>query len=284
MARGVQQYIDAVAQLHASGENSLVSVIVFGSAASGAFSESSDVDLILVLPNEVALNDRRRLRGTISDLEIAHGLRLPASHRKNSLEVFVEHAGGEAHSCFFCTRDDLISGDAARVFGLRPVEKLLVDRIVLASVIVSAKTVCGEELLSLIPLPSIRRLDVFKSLFGLAGVTLLSVVAFPILCDATRYGMSALKHSLHSCYFCYHLKAAPLSDEVEFFNSRLGRSETLLDLLKQRREYRRSFRFVLRCVPVLFRLHLKTALDNQFPRAVAGEDTPGYRSRPPALP
>ena len=66
MASSVQQYIDAVAQLRACGENSLVSLILFGSAASGAFSESSDVDLILVLPNEAALEDRRRLREAVS--------------------------------------------------------------------------------------------------------------------------------------------------------------------------------------------------------------------------
>ncbi|MGB8261899.1 MAG: nucleotidyltransferase domain-containing protein [Terracidiphilus sp.] len=280
MASSVQQYIDAVAQLHVCDENSLVSVILFGSAASGAFWESADVDLILVLPNEAALDDRRRLRQAVSDLEIKHGFRLPASRRKNQLEIFAEHAGGEAHSCFFCTRDDLISGDAARVFGLRTVEKLFVDRIVLASVIGSAKTVWGEELLPLITLPPLRRLDVFKALFGLAGLTLLSVVAFPVLYDATRYGMSALKHSLHSCYFCYHLKTAPLNEEVEFFNSRLGRSKILLDLLEQRRKYHRSFRFVLRCVPVLFRLHLRTALDNRFPRATARGDIPGCEHYP----
>jgi predicted nucleotidyltransferase len=283
MASSVQQYIDAVAHLRACGEDSPVSVILFGSAASGAFSESSDVDLILVLPNEATLEDRRRLREAASDLEVTHGLRLPASRRKNLLEIFAEHAGGEAHSCFVCTRDDLISGDAAKVFGLRAVEKLFVDRIVFASVIVSAKTVWGEELLSLIPLPPLRRLDVFKALFGLAGLTLLSVVAFPVLYDATRYGMGALKHSLHSCYFCYHLKTAPLNEEVEFFNSRLGRSKTLLDLLKQRRNYQRSFRFVLRCVPILFRLYLQTALDNRFPRAVARGDISGDGSHPPAL-
>jgi predicted nucleotidyltransferase len=275
MASSVQQYIDAVVQLHACGESSLVSVILFGSAASGALSGSSDVDLILVLPNEAALDDRRRLREAVSDLEIMHGLRLPVSHRKNLLEMFAEHAGGEAHSCFVCTRDDLISGDVARVFGLRAVEKLLVDRIVLASVIASAKTVWGEELLSLIPLPPLRRVDVFKALFGLAGLLLLSAVAFPVLYDATRYGMSALKHSLHSGYFCYHLKTAPLDEEVEFFISRLGRSKTLLDLLNQRRKYHRSFRFVVRCVPVLFRLHLQTALDNRFPRGVTRGDIPG---------
>jgi predicted nucleotidyltransferase len=269
MAGRAQGYLDAVAKLHPLGVSSLVSVILFGSAASGGFSESSDVDLIIVVPDEATPEDRRRLRGAVADLEITHGLRLPSSRRKNQLELFAEHAWGEAHACFVCTRGDLISGDVARVFGLRATERLLVDRIVLASVIVSAKTVWGEELLPVVPLPPLRRFDVFKALFGLAGLTLLSAAAFPVLSDATRYGMGALKHSLHSCYFCYHLKTAPLNEEVEFFNSRLGRSRTLLELLDLRRKYHRSFAFVLRCVPVLFRLHLLTARDNRFPRAVA---------------
>lgn len=115
----------------------------------------------------------------------------------------------------------------------------------------------------------------FKALFGWGGLILLSVAAFPVLSDATRYAMGALKHSLHSCYFCYHLKAAPLNEDVDFFNSRLGRSRTLLELLNQRQKYHRSFAFVLRCVPVLFRLHLRTAWDNRFPRAVARKDIPG---------
>ena len=264
----VLQYIDAVAQLHTCGVSSLVSVILFGSAASGAAAESSDVDLIIVLPDSATAEDRRRLHVAISDLEIAHGLRLPATRPKNPLERFAEHAGGDAHSCFLCTRADLLSGYVARVFSLRPVEELFVDRIIFASVVVSAKTVWGEDLLPRIPLPPLRRLDVFKALFGFAGLILSSAVAFPILPDATRYAMGALKHSLHSCYFCYHLKTAPLNDEVEFFNSRLGGSSTLLELLNQRRKYRRSFTFVLRCVPVLFRLHLGTAWDNRFPRAV----------------
>jgi hypothetical protein len=269
-----QQYLDAVAQLHPCGESSLVSVILFGSAASGAVSETSDVDLIVVLPDGATVEDRRRLRGMVSDLEIAHGLRLPASRPKNPLERFAEHAGGDEHSCFFCTRGDLLSGDVARVFSLRAAEALFVDRIVLASVIVSAKTVWGEELLPRVPLPPLRRLDVFKALFGLAGLVLLSAAAFPVLPDATRYAMGALKHSLHSCYFCYRLKGAPLNEEVEFFNSRLGRSATLLELLSQRREYHRSFAFVLRCAPVLLRLHFRTAWDNRFPRAVVRGDMP----------
>lgn len=269
MASRIRQYLDGVAQLHHAGVIPLASVILFGSAASGAFSESSDVDLIIVIPDETSLEDRRLLSNAVRDLEILHGLRFPEGRPKNTLEKFAEHAGGHAHSFFFCTRGDLISGEVARVFGLRTSEEVFLERTFLASVIVSAKTVWGEDLLNLVPLSPLRRLDVFKALFRLTGLVLLSAAAFWVLPDATRYAMGALKHSVHSCYFCYHLKTSSLDEEVAFFNVRLGRDRTLQDLLNQRREYHRSFAFVLRCVPVLFWLHLQTVRDNRFPRTVA---------------
>jgi predicted nucleotidyltransferase len=265
----VRQYLDEVAQLHRNGASSLVSVILFGSAASGAFSQSSDVDLILVTHNQTSQEATRLLRGLVKDLEIRYGLRLPVSRPQKPLESFAEHAGGHAHPCFICTRADLISGDVARVFGLRAAEEMFLERMFLASVIVSSRTVWGEDLLSLVPLPSLRRLDVFKSLFRSTAFILFCAALFPVLSDATKYAMSTLKHSLHSCYFCYQMKTAPLEEEVAFFNVRLGRSRTLLDLLNLRQQYRRSLAFVLRCVPTLFWLHLRTARDNRFPRAVA---------------
>jgi predicted nucleotidyltransferase len=41
--------------------------------------------------------------------------------------------------------------------------------------------------------------------------------------------------------------------------------QTLKRLLDLRGRYRKSFGFVLRCLPALLRLHLRTALDNSFP-------------------
>lgn len=187
----------------------------------------------------------------------------------NPLEVFAEHATGHAHASLICTRDDFISGDVARIFGLRGAEQIFVERMLLASVIVSARTVWGEDLLSLVPLPCLRRLDVFKSLFRSTAFILFCATAFPVLSDATRYAMSTLKHSLHSCYFCYDLKTVSLDDEVAFFNARLTGDRTLTDLLNQRKEHHRSFTFVLRCMRILFRLHLRTLRDNRFPRSVA---------------
>jgi hypothetical protein len=65
------------------------------------------------------------------------------------------------------------------------------------------------------------------------------------------------------------MKTASLDDEVAFFNARLAGDRTLKDLLNQRREHHRSFTLVLRCVRILFRLHLRTLRDNRFPRSVA---------------
>jgi hypothetical protein len=90
-----------------------------------------------------------------------------------------------------------------------------------------------------------------------------------VFSDATKYAMGALKLSLHSCYFCYRTKTASLDDEVAFFKFRLGRERTSQDLLNLRKEHQRSFAFVLICVPILIRLHLRKVCDSQLPRAVA---------------
>jgi len=154
------------------------------------------------------------------------------------------------------------------VLDLRRWEAWFVDRIVFASIVASAVTVWGEDLLPRVPVPPVRRLDVFKALFGFSGQVMLSAVTFPVLPDATKYAMGALKHSLHSCFFCYHQRTTTLDEEVAFFNRRLGTSQTLAELLSLRRQYRRSLAFVIRCLPTLARLHLRTARDNRFARTL----------------
>jgi hypothetical protein len=245
----------------------LVSVVLFGSAAKGGFSEDvSDVDVIIVVSDDASRATRRQLGEDVARLETLQGLRPAAAHSSGSVRARIERAVGHGFSCFVCTRGDLISGDVARVLDLRPWEAALVDRIVFASIVASAVTVLGEDLLPRVPVPSVRRLDVFKALFGFSSQVLLSVVTFPVLPDATKYAMGTLKHSLHSCFFCYQQRTTTLEDEVAFFNARRRASRTLLELLSLRREYRRSFAFVIRCLPTLARLHLRTARDNRFPR------------------
>jgi predicted nucleotidyltransferase len=268
----VQTYIEALVQTCAQDHVSLVSVVLFGSAAKGGFSgDVSDVDLIIVVPDDASRAKRRRLGEDVARLEVIHGLRPATPPSPGGLRALIDRVMGHGFSCFVCTRGDAISGDVARVLDLRPLEALFVDRIVFASIVASAVTVWGEDLLPRVAVPSVRRLDVFKALYAFSGQVLASAVMFPVLPDATKYAMGALKHSLHSCYFCYHRRTAALEVEVDFFCRRLGASQTLADLLALRREYRRSFAFVIRCLPALVRLHLRTARDNRFPReAVRG--------------
>lgn len=111
-------------------------------------------------------------------------------------------------------------------------------------------------------------MDVAKALFQFVNVIVMSTVLYPLLPDATWYAMGALKRSLHNCYFCYRHETATVGGEIAFFEARLGPSPILQDLLERRQRYQPSLGFVLRCLPVLLRLHWLTATESSFPVAV----------------
>lgn len=260
----VQGYLDAVIEMCAASDSPPVSVILFGSAVAGGFSGTvSDVDLVIVLPNSASPECRQRLRAAIKELEIQHGM--ATSRQPGALESLVNRITGSDHTFFMCTRDDLLSGDAGRVLGLPRAQAFFVDRVVVPSIVSSAVTIRGEELLGQMHLPPMRRLDVFKAFFGLISQLLLCAGLFPVLPGATGYAMGSLKRSVHNCYFCYHGRKAALEEEIEFFRQRLGRVAALEQLLSLRSAYVESFGFVLSCFPALVRLHFHTALDNRFP-------------------
>jgi len=263
----VRAYVEAIVSTCADGGRALASVVVFGSAAIGGWVETvSDVDLILVVPDRATQENRDHLRDEVERLETLHQLRNGSPHRPGALERVIDKVTANVRSFFICTRGDLLSGSIGRILGLRPSQALFVDRVVLANIVVSGATVWGEDLLPRVPVAPIRRFDVFKAFCGLFGQALLSAAIFPLLPGATKYAMGVLKRSVHNCFFCYELRRAPLEEEVSSFQRRLGAGRTLMQLLALRREYRRSFAFVVCCLPTLVRLHLRTAIDNQFPR------------------
>lgn len=270
----VQAYLDALVAGCQDERHPLVSVAVFGSAARGGFSQQvSDVDLIVVLADGATEEARAAVHQRVARLEEAHGFRPRDGRPKSALEAFIDRAAGNALSCFVCTRGDLLSGSVARVLGLRPHEALLVDRIVFANIIASAVTAWGEDLLPRVPVPSIRRVDVYKALFGLHGQLVLINASYALLPGATRHAMAVLKHSLHNCFFVYEMRAETLEHEVAFFKTRLGGSDVLDELLSLRGHYRDHRGFVLRCIPTVLRLHLMTARENRFPRVVTRPTT-----------
>jgi predicted nucleotidyltransferase len=267
---GVRSYLDAIVRRSEEAGIPLTSVVLFGSAATGGFARPvSDVDLLLVLADGAPQEARDRLRREVDRLEVEHGFRDPADLPRGAVEAFARRVTANVRSFFVCNRGDLLSGNAARILDIPRGQALFVDRVVVPSIVGSAVTAWGEDLLPHVPLPPIRRLDVLKALYAFSNQLLLSAAMFPLVPAATKYAMAALKRSVHNCYFCYHLRPAPLEAELEFFQARLGHDRALAELAELRREYRRALGFVLRCLPTVARLHLRTALDNRFPRLPA---------------
>ena len=71
----VESYLHELVRTCAEIERPLVSVVLFGSAASGGFSSGSDVDLLIVVRDETTREGKRKLRSEVTRLEIAHGFR-----------------------------------------------------------------------------------------------------------------------------------------------------------------------------------------------------------------
>ena len=227
----------------------------------------SDVDLILVVPDKATEKDMDLLRREVERIEILQGLRTHSAHDKPALERLLDRVTANVRSFFICRRGDLLSGDIGRILGLHPAQTIFVDRVVLANIVTSGITVWGEELLPLVPVAPIRRLDTFKAFFGLFSTALPCVAIFPVHPAMTKYAMGVLKRSVHNCFFCYELRRASLEEEINFFERRLGSSRTLAQLLALRSQYRPSFTFVVCCIPTLVRLHWRTSIDNRFPRS-----------------
>jgi hypothetical protein len=281
----VEAYLADVVGACAPPNGPLVSLVLFGSVATGGYSTPvSDVDLLLVVGNAADDAERRRLAEAVAELEAWHGLAKARPQRTGgfsaALESFADRISANVRAFFICTRADLLSGEPARILGIPRAQARFVDRVAIPSIVASGTTVWGEDLLADVPLPPIRRLDVAKAFFGLFNQALFAAAVYPLLPGATKYAMDALKRSVHNCYFCHHARPASLPAEIEFFESRYGGDRALKRLLSLRREYQPSLAFVVGCLPALARLHLRTARDVAFPRVARSCTNPAEPASP----
>ena len=273
----VAAYLEDLIAVCQNANGRIVSLVLFGSAATGGYAgkATSDVDLLLVVRDDTDAAVRRHICEQVSQLEITHDVAKRQAARSRTLAgtlgaaltAFADRVTANVRAYFICARADLLSGDPARILGIARRQAHFVDRVAIPSIVASGRTIWGEPLLDHVPLPPIRRIDVAKAFFGLFNQVLFSATMYPFLPRATKYAMDALKRSVHNCYFCHHARTAPLATEIAFFEERYGPDQTLKRLLSLRQQYRPSYGFVLRCLGALARLHRRTALDLQFPRA-----------------
>jgi len=87
----VQAYVEAIIHTCADDGQGLASLIVFGSAAIGGWTEViSDVDLILVVPDGATELDTDHIRAEVERIEMLHGLRSGSTHGQRALEGFMD--------------------------------------------------------------------------------------------------------------------------------------------------------------------------------------------------
>ncbi len=132
--------------------------MIFGSVAKGGFSPVSDVDLLVVLADE-PWKEKKRLEHDLAALELEHKLRERPKSKRELILTVVDRVACQFKSQFVCYKRDFISGNSAAVFGINPVLEslLLTTRIAFANVVMSARTAWGEELLSQVRVPLLRK-------------------------------------------------------------------------------------------------------------------------------
>ena len=266
-------YLSEVADACSGSFDSLLSVVAFGSAITGSYeTNTSDVDLLIVLADTADEIERERVRNGVASLEDRHALvkYRPSGQSRvaKALKRFADRTSDNDRSFFVCSRADLLSGEPRRILNLPWPQAVLVDGVVVPSMLASAITIWGEDILDDVRCQAIGRVDVAKSLFALSTASLFAASVYVIFPDVTKYAMDTLKRTIHNCFYCHNGRLVQLNLEVSYFEGRYGSRAAFAELLSLRKTYRPSFRFVVRCVSTVLELHLRTALDLRFPREV----------------
>lgn len=262
-------YLDEVRHMADEKSYGIVSIGIFGSVAIGGFSQSvSDVDLLVVLADGVPQEIKHVISCKLTALELKHGLReCPTSRLKHIYSVCDRKIGG-FNSITICYKRDLLLENAAAIFDVNPVAEFFLiswHTFVFAHIVVTAKTIWGEDFLYRLHIPAITHGHLFKSCILNLMRNACTFLGYPILPNATKYSMSILKGFLHNCYFVYTSRTAPIEEEIDFFRTKLGECKAFAQLLLLRREYRPSLGFIASCFRVLVQLYAVTVRENKFP-------------------
>ena len=272
----VRGYLDAVFEFADHKSSEIVSIMIFGSVAKGGFSPVSDVDLFVVLADEVPWDEKKKLQHDLAGLELQHKLRKRPKSKKESILTGVDRLAGQFKSQFICYKHDFISGNTAAVAGINPVlESLFLStRIAFADDVVSARTLWGEELLPQVSVPLLMKAHLVKNCLGFLAFNACALAVFPLVPNATKYSMSALKWMLHTCHFCMTLKSSTIEEAVEFFQAEIDGDAQLMELLSLRSLHRPSFRFVKDCFGTIFKLYSVTVKQAVFPISIESLEHP----------
>lgn len=212
-------YISAVLEYIKKIEE-VCSVIMFGSYVKGDLSQSSDVDMLVIVDDFISDSKIKELDSKILSLEEKFGFANTELTFSSRLLNQLSRQTGMFVSHFICRKSAFIDLNFADIFGTNSIlTRLLAPKgLVLASMLDDAKTIYGKNLLKEVGTIKINSTELFKSC---AMNVLLSIgsifLAFSKPAKAIRFSMEAIKWSIYSTYYYSNQKSAKLSEINEVF-------------------------------------------------------------------
>jgi len=266
-----RNYIVESIGLFLKNKINLLSVIIFGSAIRGEYHQDlSDVDMIFVINDDTTKKAKNKIGKELNELEYKLIFRKRNASIVDAAYKLAEDMTGMYLSHFVCYRKDFLDEKFSKVFNLNLfLCKIFAPTdVVWASIIKSAKTLWGENLLDKASLSEVTRHQIRKSRWMNLVLCIGALLTYPLHSDATKYAMEAVKWSLQTCYLCYTLKPASTEEAVSFFNQNNYRNPIFKELLELRRNYQKSLSFVRKSFRAVAYLHKKTLKENELPKKI----------------
>ena len=183
--------------------------ILFGSYARGTPVKSSDIDILIILPNSTSRYEIKRLKYLLSRI---HLTLFPENLRSSTFSIFrlVEQSTGQFVSGFVCTKADFLSGNFPQIFRVSWVAAQLLapKTLVLRNFQLSSRTLWGENLIGKIKVKQPTNFDLAISMcmnillitgtFFISPMYLIYKGKNQTQKQITKTCMEAVKWSLHS--------------------------------------------------------------------------------------
>jgi len=243
----------------------LRSVVLFGSAARGQFSEGvSDVDLILVVSDDTPNQVVRKLDTELERFEATKG---PMKHRSHFLKVFA-YKTALFRSHFVVKDGALRSLDTRRLFNQAggfslPLGRLLFSLapadLVLRNVLRGAVVVHGENVISSLRLPDPTYSSIVQSFLVSFALSLFGALTSVLFADGTMFSLESLKWFLLDLQSHHNNRPSGVLDAVRFAEA-LHPSPILSQFTNLRQHYARSVSFSVLCPVYLILLFLRNSL------------------------
>ena len=209
-----QRYVTSVLRRIPSFESEVVSVIIFGSYAKDDLSESSDVDLLVILKDSTPEEKVIELTNMVKALEMEYGFAWTGRSFVEGILRALSLQTGMFASHFVCRESSFIQLDFARIFHTdRFLTGLIAPkRIVLGGVLCHARTLYGKDLLSQITPPNASFLDILGSLVMNLLLAMGAVFVTPFdPAKGVRFSIQAVKWSVFSAYYFLYGKSPSLT-------------------------------------------------------------------------